>query len=77
MPRIEKLYAWVSTEPDGGEGVCAHEIVLDGRRMMAALVGADRARIESHRFLAQDIARAAHRPVHLVEFSERTDLGEA
>ena len=72
--KIERLYAWIATEPDGGEGVTAHNVVIAGREMMAPLVGADKARIESYRSHARDVARLSKCPVRLVEFSVRTVL---
>ena len=73
---ILELVAWVATEPDGGEGIVAHEIVLDGRRMMVALVGADRERIESYRAYAKTVGRETNAKIRLVRFSTRTVLEE-
>lgn len=72
--KIEKVFAWIATEPDGGEGVIGHEIMLDGRLMFAPLVGADRARIESYRPHARNVAAQSGLPVRMVEFSVRTVL---
>jgi hypothetical protein len=65
--RIERLYAWVATEPDGGEGI------VSGRfgDMLMPLIGADGARIESFRSLAESVSAATGYPVHLVEFCGR------
>jgi hypothetical protein len=71
---IERLYAWVATEADGGEGVCAMSMP-DG--MMMPLVGADMARIESLRAHARSVAVASGCPVRLVEFSTRRVLRES
>jgi hypothetical protein len=67
---IERLYAWIATEPDGGEGLCAMRL---GDTMMP-LVGADRERIESLGPHAAIVARASGCPVRLVEFSTRRVL---
>ncbi len=40
--KIERLFAWVSIEPDGGEGVLGASMRLQGRDMFVPLVGADR-----------------------------------
>ena len=72
--KIERLYAWVATETDGGEGVCSW-LMPDGVHM--PLVGADMARIESLAPQAALIARATGYPVRLVEFSTRRVLREA
>lgn len=69
--KIEKLYAWVATEPGGGEGVCGMSIPELGG--MVPLVGADRARIESLRPYAEQTRKASGYPIRLVEFSTRID----
>jgi hypothetical protein len=69
--KIEKLYAWIATEPDGGEGVCGASIPELGG--MVPLVGADRERIESYRRIAEQARKATGFPIRLVEFSTRID----
>ena len=66
---IERLYAWIATEPDGGEGVCG--AYLSGMPGFTPLIGADRARIESLRPHARLVAAKTGCPVRLVEFSCR------
>jgi len=69
--KIDKLYAWIATEPDGGEGVCAaHFGPAIG---WAPLVGADRERIESYRQFAEEARKISGYPVRMVEFSTRVD----
>jgi hypothetical protein len=70
--KIERLYAWVATEPDGGEGVCS--MLLGGVQM--PLIGADMARVESLAPHAALVARMSGYPVRLVEFSTRRVLRE-
>lgn len=67
---IDAIYAWVATEPDGGEGVCATDI----GGIMMPLIGADRERIESLRRHADSISALTGCPVRLVRFSRRDDL---
>lgn len=69
--KIEKLYAWIATEADGGEGVCAMAAPTLGG--IVPLVGADRARIESYRPYAEQVRKASGFPVRMVEFSTRID----
>lgn len=69
---IDALYAWVATEPDGGEGIVAASI---GEWMMP-LVGADIDRIKSLRQFAETAHRQSGYPVHLVRFFGREDLEE-
>jgi hypothetical protein len=68
---IDALYAWVATEPDGGEGVCAMNIPGFG---MTPLVGADMDRIKSLRPFAEQARKLTGYPVRLVRFSRRDDL---
>ena len=73
--KIERLYAWIATEPDGGEGVCA-ALMPDGKMMMP-LVGADMERMESLRHYAAEAVRFTGYPVRLVEFSNRIVIEES
>lgn len=72
--KIERLYAWIATEADGGEGVAAHTVVIDGQTVLAPLIGADKARIESLRPYATIAAHESGCAMRLVEFSTRTVL---
>lgn len=67
---IDALYAWVATEPDGGEGVCSAQI----GDTHYPLVGADMARIKSYRRHAELIHRMTGYPVRLVRFAHREDI---
>lgn len=69
---IEAMYAWVVTEPDGGEGVAGMNIPSLGG--MVPLVGADMDRIMSLRPYAQQVKQLTGYPVRLVRFSSREDL---
>ena len=69
---IEAMYAWVATEPDGGEGVCAMNIPALGG--MVPLIGADIDRIKSLRPYAEQTREITGYPVRLVRFSAREDL---
>lgn len=62
--KIEKLYAWVAQEADGGEGVVA-VMISSG---VVPLIGADRTRVEHYRAWAADVAAASGRPVRLKVF---------
>lgn len=67
---IDALYAWVATEPDGGEGVCSAQI----GDVYYPLVGADMERLRSLRPYAEAIRRTSGYPVRLVRFAHREDL---
>ena len=68
----QPLYAYLAEDagPDD-EGIAAHSA---GRWMMP-LVGADADRISSLRPAAEGVARLLGRPVRLVRFTGREDLG--
>ena len=73
MPQtIDALYAWVATEPDGGEGVCSMTL----GNIHYPLVGADMDRIKSFRKHAEFLREATGYPVRLVRYSMREDLEE-
>ena len=70
--RIDELYAFVSKDDAGNEGVCG--AVIGG--VFTALVGADRARIDSLRNTAKQIAEVSGMKITLCRFSTRTELEE-
>ena len=77
MPRIAEMYAFVVEDsgPDD-EGVIGIQTGLgdDGQRLWLPLVGADMARVNSLRPIAQGIGRQIGKRVTLVHFSNREDL---
>jgi hypothetical protein len=72
--KITMLYAWVVTEPDGGEGIAGANIPALGG--MVPLVGADRERMASLRPHAELVRRSSGYPVRLVRFGTREVLEE-
>jgi hypothetical protein len=71
--RIERVYAWVLEEEDGGEGIPAIAMGPEAN-IVGPLIGADRARIESFRLAAIQIHHDTGRPVRLVCFEGRHEL---
>jgi len=69
--RIERLYAWICTEPDGGHGIPALKMPDD---VIMPMIGSDLIRIESLRPYAEDIRMNKGYPMELVEFSGRKVL---
>lgn len=69
---IDALYAWVATEPDGGEGIIA--ALIPGMPGMTPLVGADMDRMRSYRPFAEMARIGSGYPVRLVRFGSREDL---
>jgi hypothetical protein len=66
---VTELYAFIATE-DQGEGIPA--VQLSG--MMMPLVGADAARVESLRQLAQQVADNTGRTLTLARFAVRENM---
>jgi hypothetical protein len=64
--KIEELWAWICTEPDGGEGVVATSGLVAG--MLMPLVGADAERMKSLEAHALAIGRLTGLPVRLERF---------
>lgn len=71
MPRIDEMYAFVSLDANGDEGVCAHFSPSYG---WMPLVGGDMSRVESIRPLAVNIAKQSGMKITLVKFTGRTEV---
>lgn len=71
--RIKDMHAFIAIDPrDDSEGIVSR---IDGRTgLHEPLIGADQARIESHRPYAEEVARATGTPIKLVRFSVREDV---
>jgi hypothetical protein len=70
MGRIETLWAYLSID-EGGEGVCAAPL---GPLPVVPLIAADRARVESIKPIARELAKRFGKPVRLAKFSTREDV---
>ena len=68
--RINEMYAFVVVDDDGTEGIPAFR---SGDRDLP-LVGADTARVEALRPIAENMARELSKPVELVRFTVREHL---
>lgn len=68
-PVITELYAFIASEPDG-EGVAAVQL----GSMMMPLVGADAARVESLRKMAQQVADQTGMTLTLARFAVRENM---
>lgn len=71
---INELYAFIGTDGQGQEGIVSAEGIIDGRRTMLPLVGADRERMLSYRPLAVSATQQTGQPIRLVRFSTREEL---
>lgn len=74
MPRIESLWAYLSVDVDGNEGVIAAPIGPGGGMM--PLIGADEVRVKSLLPMAEHIVKLTGRHARLVRFSVREDIRE-
>lgn len=73
--RLQTVTAFVAVdESDDSEGIISFWDALQGAHM--PMIGADQARIESLKPIAQEVARATGQPVKLVRFSVREDVEE-
>lgn len=73
MPKIETIYAFISTEEGpNDEGVVAFKV---GNTWMP-LVGADMKRIDSLRPIAKQIAEVTKKRIVLAKFTLRQDMEE-
>lgn len=70
LPRIETIWAYLSIDEDGNEGVCAG--IFAGQ--IVPFVAADRARLTSLTEAAEKIAAHSGMRIVLAEFTGRTDL---
>jgi hypothetical protein len=71
--RIDQIWAFVSEDANGGEGVCAFAQV-DG--IMMPMICADQARVDSLRAMAAEIKKASGLRIKLVKFSKRSFIEE-
>ena len=76
MPRIEEMYAFIAedTGPDDEGIVGIQAISREHAPIWLPLVGADMARVDSLRPLAEGIGHQTGKKVTLVHFSNRRDL---
>lgn len=74
MPRIESVWAFLSVDVDGNEGVIGGPIGPD--RGMIPFIGADEARVKSLLPMVEHIVKLTGRPARLVKFSVREDVRE-
>lgn len=71
--RIDKLWAYVSKDEQGNEGLCA---ATSPGGMLLPLIAADPARLESIKAIAEQLAEITGRTLVLIELSTRTDVRE-
>lgn len=70
---VTEIWAWVVNEINGGEGIAACEMMLEGQRYMMPLVGADEARVRSLEPHARLVEQLSGQKVFLRRFSVASD----
>ena len=77
MLKIETVYAFISVDKDGNEGICGFGSTNDqGGINWTPMVGADLARVEQLRPIVQKIADHSGKTVKLVHFQQRVEVEE-
>lgn len=73
---IEEMFAFVAQDEDGegGEGIMACEMILQGERVMMPLVGADKKRIVSLVPFAENIKTQTGKDYKIIRFHSKEDV---
>lgn len=73
MPHIGKVWAYLSKDENGNEGVCA---VFSGAfgTSLIPLIAADQVRLAALTPIAERLARESGKTITLVEFTGRVDV---
>jgi hypothetical protein len=69
---INEIWAYISVDNEGNEGICAFLSNTSGAMM--PMVCADRERVEQLRPIAKQLAKISPYPIKLVKFSLREDV---
>lgn len=72
IPRIDSLYAYLSVDEDGNEGLCA--FTTNG--MTIPLIASDEVRLKEIGKIAEYLAANNDKRIKLVQFTMRTELRE-
>ncbi len=72
LPRIDALWAFVSVDEDGNEGLCA--MSLPGWPGPMPLIAADEARLRSLIPMAERLAAATKTRIRLIKLTTREEL---
>lgn len=69
--KIDEMYAFIATDEDGQEGICAFQIESG---LWMPMVGADLKRVDSLRPIARSIVLATGRQIEVCKFTNREHL---
>ena len=73
--KIEEVYVFVSVDKDG-EGIVGQTIEMMGQPVFMPFVCADKARVESPKPLAKNIAKDSGKKIKLIRLSVREEIEE-
>ena len=73
LEKITELYAFVSVDKDG-EGIVGQSMMTPGGMMMMPFVCVDKARMESLKPLAKQIAKESKKKIKLIRLIQREQL---
>lgn len=72
QPHIDRLWAFLSVDDEGNEGVCAATL----GKIVMPLIASDKVRLSQLTPIAEEIARLTGRTIRLVEFTTRREVTE-
>ena len=75
LEKIKEVYVFASVD-SGGEGIIGQTVNVGGRSTFMPFVCADKARMESLKPIARQIARDSGKKVKLIRLSLREELEE-
>jgi uncharacterized Zn finger protein len=75
LEKITEVYVFASVDKDG-EGIIGHTAHIGGQNVFMPFVCADKARMESLKPMAKQIARDHNKKVKLIRLSVREELEE-
>ncbi len=72
--RIETVYAWVSRDEHGNEGICAGSVTVEGIPMMTPLVCTSERELPVMLAQAHFLSSLLKRKLYLISFAVRTEV---
>jgi hypothetical protein len=73
LEKITEMYAFISVD-EGGESVVGMTMPINGRETFMPFVCADKARMESLKLIAENIAKESGKIIKLIKLTNRKDI---
>lgn len=73
LEKITEIFVFVSVD-EGGEGVVGMTMYIEGKETFMPFICADKARMESLKPFAKQIAKASGKTIKLIKFTNRKDI---